>query len=45
MPGSEITHLNCPQYETLTTRIILEWAKARNSDVHRYFPEDKDINQ
>jgi hypothetical protein len=26
--GAEIRHLHCPQYETLSTSIIIAWAKA-----------------
>jgi hypothetical protein len=41
--GTEIRHLHCPQYETLSTNIIIEWAKAQNPLVKHYLPIEREI--
>jgi hypothetical protein len=43
LDGQNITHLNCPQYESLTTEIILTWARQQNSSLPVYLPDEKDI--
>jgi hypothetical protein len=41
--GSEIQHLHCPQYETLSTKSILEWACAQSNLIQMYLPEEREI--
>ena len=43
MKGTDIVHLACPQYETLSTEKILDWARTQQSSLGVYLPVEKEI--
>ena len=45
LDGHLITFQACPQYETLSTPLLLQWARQQNSDLFSYLPIEKEISQ
>ena len=43
LDGHLITFQACPQYETLFTPLLLQWARQQNSDLFSYLPIEKEI--